>query len=348
MKRKEQMVYALAKEIEIRKVELNTEIETIYLGGGTPSLLNNKEIQFLINTIYQNFEVVENPEITLEANPDDLDETKIKELAISPVNRLSIGVQSFFDDDLRFMNRAHNAKESVNSINIATNYFDNITIDLIYGIPDMTNEKWLQNLHKAFDLKVPHISSYALTVEEKTVLSNFIKKGKYPPLDEGLAQIHFYTLIEESRKNSFIQYEISNFSKEGWFSKHNSSYWKGKHYLGIGPSANSFKGKSRSWNIANNVKYIHSIESGILPFEEEILSKKDQFNETIMTGLRTIWGIPLTKINDKFGIEYKNDLLKNADKYLINETLKIIDNTLLITDKGKFFADGIASDLFVV
>jgi putative oxygen-independent coproporphyrinogen III oxidase len=348
LKRKEEMVNALAKEIEMRKSELDTEIETIYFGGGTPSLMSTNEIQFLIDTIYKHFHVTENPEITLEANPDDLNESKIKKLAFSPVNRLSIGVQSFFDEDLQFMNRAHSANESVNSISIAATYFDNITIDLIYGIPKMTNERWLQNLYKAFDLNIPHISGYALTVEDKTALSNFIKKGKYPPLDEKLAQQHFYSLIRETSMNNFIQYEISNFSKEGWFSKHNSAYWQGKHYLGIGPSANSFSGKTRSWNIANNAKYIRAIGTGILPFESELLSKTDQYNETIMTGLRTIWGVSLANIENKFGVDCKNNLLQSANKYLNNKKLKITDRTLFITEEGMFFADGIASDLFLV
>ncbi len=348
LKRKDDMVNALAKEIGMRKSELDSEIETIYLGGGTPSLLSISEIQYLIDTIYKYFRVVENPEITLEANPDDLNELKIKNLANSPVNRLSIGIQSFFDEDLKFMNRAHSANESVNSIKTATNYFENITIDLIYGIPKMSNKRWLQNLHQAFDLNIPHISSYALTVEDKTALSYFIKKGKYPPLDEKLAQQHFYSLVDETKKNNFVQYEISNFSKEGWFSRHNSAYWQGKHYLGIGPSANSFNGKTRSWNIANNAKYIRAISAGILPFEEEILSKKNQFNETILTGLRTIWGVSLFDIENKFGLDYKNNLLQSSDKYLANKTLKISDHTLFITEKGMFFADGIASDLFFV
>jgi oxygen-independent coproporphyrinogen-3 oxidase len=333
----------------MRKGELHGNIETIYFGGGTPSLLGTDEIQFLLDTIYSNFNVIESPEITLEANPDDLTESKIKDLANNtPVNRLSIGVQSFFDNDLQFMNRAHNAKESENSIETAKNYFDNISIDLIYGIPNMSNEKWKENLQRAFDLNIQHISSYALTVEDKTALSNFIKKGKYPPLDENLAQMHFYTLIKETKENGFMQYEISNFSKEKWISKHNSSYWQGKHYLGIGPSANSFNGNSRSWNIANNSKYMKAIHTNTLPLEREILNKKDRFNEIVMTGLRTVWGIDLSEIEINFNLEYKNHIFKNADKHINNNMLAIINNKLLITEKGMFYADGIASDLFMV
>jgi len=348
LKRKNEMIKALAREIVMRKSELIDDIETIYFGGGTPSLMRTEEVQFLIDTIYGNYSIIEKPEITLEANPDDLTEANIKKLANSSINRLSIGVQSFFDDDLLFMNRAHNAKESENSIKIAKDYFDNISIDLIYGIPNMTNEKWLKNLNKTFELNIQHLSSYALTVEDRTALANFIKKGKYPSLDENLAQEHFYTLIEETKKNEFEQYEISNFSREGWISKHNSSYWQEKHYLGIGPSANSFDGKTRSWNIANNAKYIKSITAGILPNENEILSKKDQLNEIVMTGLRTKWGVSLSDIENKFGEKYKNDLLQNANKHLIRNMLKIEDEILFITEKGMFYADGITSDLFSV
>ena len=348
LKRKEEMIKALASEITMRKGEILGNIETIYFGGGTPSLIGTEEIQFLIDTIYSNFNIIDKPEITLEANPDDLTEININKLANSSINRLSIGVQSFFDDDLLFMNRAHNAKESENSIKSARNYFDNISIDLIYGIPNMTNEKWLQNLNKTFELNIQHLSSYALTVEDRTALSNFIKRGKYPPLDENLAQEHFYTLIEETKKNNFEQYEISNFSREGWISKHNSSYWQEKHYLGIGPSANSFVGKTRSWNIANNAKYINAISANILPNENETLSNKDKFNEIVMTGLRTKWGVSLSDIENKFGTKYKNELLQNANKHVMRNMLKIEDEVLFVTEKGMFYADGITSDLFLV
>ena len=342
------MIQAIVDELLLRKNELIQPIETIYFGGGTPSLLMIDEIQLLIDTIYHNYEVIENPEITLEANPDDLDDSKIKQLAKSPINRLSIGIQSFFDDDLQFMNRAHNAKEAINSLSVATRHFDNITIDLIYGIPNMSNENWLKNLQIAFDLNVPHISSYALTVEDKTALSNFIKKGKYPPLDENVAHKHFQILVDETTRQKFVQYEISNFGKKGYFSKHNISYWKGKHYLGIGPSAHSYNGKIRSWNVSNNVKYIKSIQQKILPQEIENLTINDRFNETIMTGLRTIWGVSLINIEKKFGRDIKNELELNIQKHLRNKTLKIVDDTILIADKGKFLVDGIAADLFIV
>ena len=348
LKRKNEMVKALVKELEMRKKELPEKVETIYFGGGTPSLLAIDELQMLIETIHSNYEVIQDPEITLEANPDDLTSERIKSLGATKINRLSIGIQSFFDDDLEFMNRAHNTKESENCIVEAKKYFKNITIDLIYGIPNMSSKKWKENLQKAFQLGVPHISAYALTVENKTALASFVKKGKYPPIDEKLSHHHFQILVNESVKNDFIQYEISNFGKEGYFSKHNTSYWKGKHYLGIGPSAHSYNGNSRSWNVSNNAKYIKSIQQNKPLQEIEYLAVNDHFNEMIMIGLRTIWGVSLNNIEQDFGTEFKENLLKNAQKHFKNKTLKHENNRLIITEKGKFFSDGIASDLFIV
>ncbi len=348
IKRKSEMVEALAKELRMRKDEINEPVESIYFGGGTPSLLETQEITLLLDVIYDNFTVSGFPEITLEANPDDLSVKKIEELICTKINRLSIGVQSFFEEDLKFMNRAHTASESEFCIREAKKYFDNITIDLIYGVPNMSDEKWRQNLKKAFELGVPHISSYALTVEEKTALANFIKKGKIAPLDENLAENHFKILVEETEKNGFVHYEISNFGKPNFFSKHNTSYWQGKPYVGIGPSAHSFNKTSRSWNVSNNTQYVKSIAAGILPLESEQLSEKDRFNEAVMTGLRTIWGVSLLKIENEFGLDRKLELLVNAQKQLEKGLLVLERDTLFISEKGKFLADGIASDLFLV
>jgi oxygen-independent coproporphyrinogen-3 oxidase len=342
------MIDAIRKELIIRKNEINERIDTIYFGGGTPSLLSVDELQFLLDIIHENYRVTDMPEITLEANPDDLSKEKIIQLSKTRINRLSIGIQSFFDDDLKMMNRAHTAIESEKCLSTAMNHFENITIDLIYGIPNMSNEKWKQNLQKAINSGVPHISSYALTVEPKTALHNFIRTGKYPPLDDALAAHHFDILVEETSKHGFVQYEISNFGKPNYFSKHNISYWQSLSYLGIGPSAHSFNGEQRNWNISNNTKYIKSIQQNILPKEIEILSKKDQFNESVMIGLRTIWGVSLDQTELKFGSLFKKELLKNAEKHIENNTLEIKNKVLLITKKGKFFADGIASDLFFV
>ncbi len=342
------MVKALAKELILRKGEIHTPIETIYFGGGTPSLLSAIEIDFLLQTIDHNYEITSNPEITLEANPDDLTKQKIIELANSKINRLSIGVQSFFNDDLKLLNRAHNATEAINSLKIATKYFDNITIDLIYGIPNLDEEKWQKNLQITFDLDVNHISSYALTVEPKTALFQLIKEKKYPKLDEELALAHFNILVEETQKENYLHYEVSNFAKEGYISKHNSAYWNGINYIGIGPSAHSFNGKMRSWNINNNTKYIKALQENNLPSQQETLSKTELYNETIMIGLRTSWGISLNDIELKFGKKIKETLLQNIKKHLKNKTLQLINNQLSTTKKGKFLIDGIASDLFFI
>ncbi|WP_047788572.1 radical SAM family heme chaperone HemW [Tenacibaculum mesophilum] len=349
LKKKEELVSCLVKELELRKEELqHEEIETIYFGGGTPSLLSVDELQLLIDAIYKNYTVVTNPEITLEANPDDLSEEKIIELSKTPINRLSIGIQSFFEEDLQLMNRAHNAQEAKNCLSVATRYFDNITIDLIYGVPNMSNERWRENLQIAFDFGINHISSYALTVEPKTALDSFIKQGKYPDVDETVAKEHFDVLVAETTKNGFVHYEISNFGKPNYFSKHNTSYWLGKKYIGIGPSAHSFNKTHRSWNVANNAKYIKAIQEGKLPLEQEKLTKKDQFNEYLMTGLRTIWGVSVEKIEEDFGEEFRKKLLKNAEKFIQQELLVITNEVLKTTEKGKFLADGLASELFII
>ena len=352
------MIQALVKELQLRKEVLrNRTIETIYFGGGTPSLLAVDELLLLVHTIRQNYRVVKNPEITLEANPDDLTNIKIEELAKSPINRLSIGIQSFFDEDLVAMNRAHNSKEAKNCLSVATRHFDNITIDLIYGIPGMSIERWKENLQIAFNFGVNHISSYALTVEPKTALDIFIKQGNYPKLSDELAEQHFNILVEETKKNDFVQYEISNFGKKDYFSKHNTGYWLGKSYLGIGPSAHSFHDNQRSWNVSNNIKYVKAIQENSIPNEVEELSEKDRFNEYVMTGLRTIWGVSLHKITEEFGLSVKQELLTSAQKF-IDEGLLTISNDfdsdqktiekLKTTMKGKFLADGLSSELFIL
>ena len=349
MKKKDEMVLALAKEIELRKGESQYEIiETIYFGGGTPSVLTIDDIRFLINSVYEHYQVVENPEITLEANPDDLDNEIIIQYANSPINRLSIGVQSFFEDDLQLMNRAHNSAEAKKCLEFATQHFDNISIDLIYGMPNMSNEKWLQNIETALSFNIPHISSYALTVEPKTALHKMIKSGSIPTLDDDLAQQHFHILIDKLQENGFVHYELSNFGKPDYFSKNNTAYWLGKKYIGIGPSAHSYNGESRSWNIANNSIYIKSIQEDKLPSTSEILTKEDSYNEYIMTGLRTIWGVSLERIEQEFGKTYLDYLNRQAAKFIEDHLLFVDDNILRTTKKGKFLSDGIASDLFLL
>ncbi|MFD2943232.1 radical SAM family heme chaperone HemW [Flavobacterium notoginsengisoli] len=347
MKKKDDMVLALAKEIVMRKNEFSNEIiETIYFGGGTPSVLSNNEINFLISEVYKNYKVIENPEITLEANPDDLSPERILELSKSPINRLSIGIQSFYEDDLKMMNRAHNSAEAKKCLEEATKYFDNISLDLIYGIPGLSDEMWRKNIQTALDFGIPHISSYALTVEPKTALSKLIQTGKIAEPQDEVASNHFMILVEMLQKNGFIHYELSNFGKENYFSKNNSAYWLGKKYIGIGPSAHSYDGVKRGWNIANNSLYLKAIQNDELPIETETLTISDRYNEYIMTGLRTIWGVSLDRIEKGFGSEYLNYLLEQSKKFLNDDLLSIENNILKPTPKGKFLSDGIASDLF--
>ncbi len=344
------MVFALCNEIKLRRSEIDDHevIETIYFGGGTPSIFTVPALKFIIDTIYENYLVADDVEITVEANPDDLTEAYIKSLTLTEVNRLSIGIQSFFEEDLKLMNRAHNAQEALDCLSLATREFDNISIDLIYGIPGMSLERWQENLKIALDTGIPHISSYALTVEPNTALSSFIEKGIIAPVEDELAQQHFDILVETMEHAGFEYYEFSNFGKQGYFSKNNTAYWQSKHYLGIGPSAHSYNGKERSWNINNNIKYIKALQENKLPREIETLTTTDKYNEYVMTGLRTIWGVSLQKTENDFGLSYKEYLLKQAQKHLDEHLLFLDGDILIVTKKGKFLSDGIASDLFLL
>ncbi len=349
MGKKEAMVLALQKELELRKGEFkDEEVKTIYFGGGTPSVLETEEIQSIIDTVYHNYRVIDHPEITLEANPDDLSKEKVKKLADSPINRLSIGIQSFFEEDLKLMNRAHSSQQAMESLSAAIHRFDNISIDLIYGMPNMTNERWIKNIEKALSFNIPHISSYALTVEPKTALKYFIDKGIVKPVDDEVAEEHFYILLDKMTAAGYLSYEISNFAKPGYFSHNNTAYWQGKKYMGIGPSAHSYDGRRRSWNVNNNVKYSKAIANNELPMEVEVLSKTDKYNEYIMTGLRTIWGVSLSRIQSEFGEQYHAYLLQQAEKHVREHLLYVDGDKLLVAQKGKFLSDGIAADLFLV
>ncbi|WP_139002151.1 radical SAM family heme chaperone HemW [Hyunsoonleella aestuarii] len=349
LKKKDDLIQCLVKELRLRKNELGNEvIETIYFGGGTPSLLDRDELSLLIDAVYKFYIVSEHPEITLEANPDDLSVKQINELKTTQVNRLSIGIQSFFERDLKLMNRAHSQKEAKASLSLATQYFDNISLDLIYGIPGLSNEEWIENIEIALSYNVPHISCYALTVEPKTALESFIKKGIIDDVDDDLAQEQFYILVEKLEASGFVNYELSNFGIPKYISKNNSAYWLGKPYLGIGPSAHSFNGDQRSWNVSNNTKYIKSIQKNELPVEREVLTITDKFNEYVMTGLRTIWGVSLKGVELSFGNNYKKYLLQQSEIYIKQHLLYIEDDKLLTTKKGKFLSDGIASNLFKI
>lgn len=341
------MVNAIIKEASLNKNYLTETVETIYFGGGTPSLSSIEEIEKMITHFKQAFTVEEHAEITLETNPDDITEEKLIAWKTIGINRLSIGIQSFVDADLQWMNRAHNSQQSLNSLALIQQYFSNTTIDLIYGTPTLSNEQWIQNIDTALSFNIPHISCYALTVEPKTALEKLIEKNKLPNVDAEKQAQHFEILIAKLTDAGFEHYEISNFAKPGFRSKHNSSYWQGKHYLGLGPSAHSFNGISRQWNIANNALYLKSIEENTIPFEIEILTQAQQLNEYIMTALRTIEGISLNHIQEKFGEKEKENLLSRATIFLNNQTLVNKNQFLLLAPKAKFLADGIAADLFV-
>lgn len=349
LKYKSNFLAALNNEIKLRSnfFASHEEITTVYFGGGTPSLLKGNELIDIIEKLNKYYKIKPAAEITLEANPDDLTVEKVIELKKAGVNRLSIGVQSFFDEDLRMMNRTHNAYDALRSVCFAQDKgFHNISVDLIYGLPLLSNERWKENLDKTFELGVQHISCYNLTVEEKTALFKKTLKGEIKLLSENQNAEQFTMLIEEMNKNGFIQYEISNFCKDGFYSEHNSSYWKVDSYLGLGPSAHSFSPGMRSWNVSNNQQYIQSLQKDILNYEEELLSVEKEYNEYILTSLRTIWGCSLQQVSDKFGEKYLNYLLKEAEKYFKTGHITKQNNKLFLTHEGKLIADTIASDLF--
>ena len=301
----------------------------------------------IFDTIDKHFEISKDAEITLEANPDDLTKNKIKELKNTPINRFSIGIQSFYDEDLKLMNRAHNSQEAISAVKGAQDSgFENITIDLIYGIPNLTEHRWRNNLQNAFLLDVKHISAYCLTVEPKTVLAHQVKTKQIKNVDEQQSSEQFEIMLEAMKQQGFIQYEISNFCKDNYYSKHNSNYWLKENYLGLGPSAHSYNGTTRQWNISNNALYIKGVEENKFNFELEELTDSQRYNEYILTSLRTIWGTSLDIISSSYGNDYQTYCLKETEKYILSEDIKIEANKLFLTDKGKLIADKIASDLF--
>ncbi|MCB9338266.1 MAG: radical SAM family heme chaperone HemW [Lewinellaceae bacterium] len=347
LKYKDEMVAAMLHELKLQKDYLGGEpVETIYFGGGTPSLLDRRDLDLFFDEIFKQFKVeTSGLEITLEANPDDLTPLKISELRQTPVNRFSIGVQSFSEADLKFMNRAHNAREAISCIeNVQAAGFENLTIDLIYGSPTTSDTQWAANLEQAFRFNIPHLSCYCLTVEEKTALAHFIKAGKAKPVDEKQAERQFKFLMKQASAQGYDHYEISNFAKPGWHSRHNSSYWQGKKYLGIGPSAHSFDGLSRQWNVANNAQYLKSLQAGVIPFEKETLTPEQRYNEYVMVSLRTVWGCDLERVR---ALGFEKHFLGNATVYLEEGLVERIENKFKLTEKGKFLADGIAAALFV-
>jgi len=350
LKMKASFVDALLIEIELRKAVFDQEtIHSIYFGGGTPSLLNDQDIARIFEKLYSSFLVSPLAEITLEANPDDLTSSKIVQLKNTPINRLSIGIQSFRDQDLKFMNRAHNSEEALNAIKMSKQAgFTNLSIDLIYGTPGMDNSAWLENLNTAFDLNIPHVSSYALTVEPKTQLHYQILNKKVPNVNENNSAEQFTILMNQMRENGYEHYEISNFCKPGAYSKHNSSYWKKYRYLGLGPSAHSFYDNKRLWNVSNNAQYIKLLKENSLPLQEESLTLENRYNEYVMTSLRTIWGCSIPIIQKDFSNELAVYFRKEIDEYVKENYVFVKNEVYYLAESGKLLADKITADLFIV
>jgi oxygen-independent coproporphyrinogen-3 oxidase len=359
---KEKITHAIIKELEIRSIVPSKEaqngteiilfdnevIETIYFGGGTPSLLSKSEIESILSAVRNNYTVDANAEITIEANPDDISMQKLTEWKDAGINRLSIGIQSFIERDLLWMNRAHNASQALECIRLAREAgFDNFSIDLIFGTPHLSNEEWKSNVQKVIDMNVPHISSYALTVEPKTALQKMIVLKKKEDVNTDIQAAQYTMLMQMLRDAGYEHYEISNFAKPGFRSRHNSSYWQGKKYIGIGPSAHSYNGKMRMWNKANNTIYINFIDQNIIPFETETLTRPQQLNEYIMTSLRTIEGLDLRFIENHFSLEERKRIENLIEKEVGKEKISIEEEKIILTDEGKLFADGIAVQLFV-
>ena len=346
----EELVSGMIIELDQRKSYLKTKkIDSIYFGGGTPSIIDVKHIINIIEKIYSLFDVKKTAEITMEFNPDDIKKEKLNKLREAGINRLSIGIQSFNNEDLIFMNRSHNAKEAISSIKLAKECgFNNMSIDLIYGVQNQTDKTWKKNLNQMFELEIDHFSAYALTVEPDTKLNYLIKKKRVQPTSELKAENHFKILQEESLKMGYEQYEISNFCRKNKFAQHNTSYWKDKAYLGIGPSAHSYNGKSRRWNISNNLKYITLINNSEKYFDEEKLSPTQKYNEYTLTSLRTIWGVSLDYLENNFDQHIVSHFKKNARKWIDNKNIILEKNNVRLTNKGMLFADTISSDLFII
>jgi len=349
LRKRDDLIEALKMEIVLQKDWLTGEhVKSIYLGGGTPSLLTTSELDEILNLLSKYYSIDPDVEITLEANPDDISRSYLNDLKITGINRLSLGIQSFSDKDLIYLNRVHNAFQVFKSLfQIKESGIENISIDLIYGIPTQNDKSWILNLETVFDFKIPHISAYALTVEPKTALDVLIKRGKYENVDDTKIVSQFHHLCNMMDQNRYLHYEISNFCKDGYFSKHNMSYWSGEKYLGLGPSAHSFDGSSRQWNVSSISEYIQSILSGKLPYQKEILTPDQKYNEYVMTSLRTMWGTDLMYIKNVLGSKYYDHSIKEAEKHIQSKYIIIRENRVLLTTDGKLLTDKISSDLFI-
>lgn len=347
-KYKDEMLEAMLQEIRLQANYLEKEtIETLYFGGGTPSLLEADDIKALIDEIALLHTISDKAEITLEANPDDLNVKKVSELRNTPVNRFSIGIQSFHEEDLKWMNRAHTASEADSSIKrVQDAGFENITADLIYGFPQLTDTKWKANIDKLISYNIPHVSAYSITVEPKTALAHFIKGGKQPAMDEGQSANQFHILSDMLTAAGFEHYEISNYARSQSYAIHNTNYWRSKPYLGIGPSAHSFNGRQRQWNISNNAQYISNLLKRIIPAEIENLTLQDKINEYIMTSLRTMWGMDLNLVERLYGYDYRKKIVDKIARFEETDHAILKNNAITLTFNGKLIADQIAADLF--
>lgn len=348
MGQKEKMINAICKEISLYAPHQHKEtIATLYFGGGTPSILHEDELKKIFDSLHQQFSFADDIEITLEANPDDITDKKLQQWKLLGINRLSVGIQSFLDEELLWMNRVHTAAESLVCIDkIQAAGFTNFSVDLIYGSPILNDDNWKKNVAMVIEKNIPHVSCYALTVEPRTALRTMIAQQKKQDVDTEKQSRQFLMLMNWMKAAGYEHYEISNFAKPGYRSRHNSSYWAGDSYYAFGPAAHGFDGKKRWWNIANNSLYIQSLQNNIIPFEQETLTKTQQLNEYIMTMLRTIEGLDLNYIVHHFGKEKSFFLKDISRKYESTGKLKINNNQIVLTDDGKLFADRIAADLF--
>ena len=346
----DQFAEALCHEAKMRKHEMGDEvINTIYLGGGTPSRLHEEHMAMLFDTLYEHYTIAPDAEITIEANPDDLTDEYINMLAATPINRFSIGIQSFDDDELRFLSRRHKGQQAIDAVRAVQQAgFDNISIDLMYGLPKQTMELWKQNLQLAMQLDVQHVSAYHLIYERETKLYTLLQRGRVKPVEDELSLEMFDTLIETLALHGFEQYETSNFAKDKLYSRHNTSYWKNEKYLGLGPSAHSYDGDRRSWNVASLERYIASLLRNERDFEFETLTQSEKYNEHVLTGIRTKWGVDLEVLREKFDTKYYDYFMQNVKKHLDSGFVFIKDNHLMLARKGLFMTDGIASDLMWV
>ncbi len=340
---------AVRLEAESRRDEVDEPIKTVYFGGGTPSRLQPEHFDAIFESLHHQFHIEPTAEITVEANPDDLSGEYLLRLSQLPINRLSIGIQSFNNDELKFLGRRHSAQEAMDAVKRVQDHgFHNINIDLMYGLPEQTEEAWCRNLAAATGLGVTHVSAYHLIYEEKTIMHSLLQADMIKPVDEETSNAMFAMLIDWMTRHEFIHYEISAFGKEDHFSRHNSAYWKGKKYMGLGPSAHSFNGDNRSWNVASISKYIHGVTSGEPYRNTERLTLAEKYNEFILTGLRTIWGVNLPELKQRFGEELHHYCLENAQKHINRNLLMTVKGTLKLTRKGLFISDGIMSDLMWV